>query len=189
MIVAAPMNEEELRNMMYTAQLPDMGPFSIRYPRGNGVMPDWKKPFKELKVGQGRKIRDGKDIAILTIGHIGNIAAEAVNLLQKNGISAAHYDMRFVKPIDEVMLHEVFGKFDKVITVEDGCIQGGFGSAVVEFMDDNGYAAVVKRLGMPDRWVEHGEQKELYDECGYGLNGISEEAMVLLAVRSGTMVG
>lgn len=189
MTVAAPMNEEELRNMMYTAQLPDMGPFSIRYPRGNGVMPDWRKPFREIKVGQGRKLQDGKDIAILTIGHIGNIAEEAVKVLQQNGVSAAHYDMRFVKPVDEVMLHEVFGKFDKVITVEDGCIQGGFGSAVVEFMADNGYSAMVKRLGMPDRWVEHGEQKELYDECGYGITGITETAMELVAVQSGSMAG
>jgi 1-deoxy-D-xylulose-5-phosphate synthase len=189
MIVAAPMNEEELRNMMYTAQLPDMGPFSIRYPRGNGVMTDWRKPFKEIKVGQGRKIKDGKDLAILTIGHIGNVAAEAVKSLEEQGISAAHYDMRFVKPLDEVMLHEVFGKFDKVITVEDGCIQGGFGSAVVVFMADNGYTALVKRLGMPDRWVEHGEQRELYDECGYGVQGITETAIDLVASRVGTMVG
>jgi len=189
MIVAAPMNEEELRNMMYTAQLPDMGPFSIRYPRGNGVMSDWRKPFKALQVGQGRKLKDGKDIAILTIGHIGNIAAEAVNKLLENGVSAAHYDMRFVKPIDEVMLHEIFGKFDRVITVEDACIQGGFGSAVIEFMADNGYAALVKRLGIPDRWIEHGEQKELYDECGYGLTGITETALEMVAVRSGTMAG
>jgi 1-deoxy-D-xylulose-5-phosphate synthase len=174
MVVSAPMNEEELRNLMYTAQLDKNAfPFSIRYPRGNGVMPDWKKPFAEIQVGKGRKTRDGKDIAILSIGPIGNLALSACRELEKKGISAAHYDMRFVKPLDEVLLHEVFSKFDKVITVEDGCLMGGMGSAILEFMADHRYSAQVKRLGIPDQVIEHGEQAQLYAECGY-----DEPAMV-----------
>ncbi len=167
MVVSAPMNEEELRNLMYTAQLPDQGPFSIRYPRGEGVMTEWKTPFKALKVGTGRKLRSGTDIAVLSIGHIGNIAAKGINALQADGYSVAHYDMRFAKPIDEMILHEVFAKFKHVVTVEDGCIMGGMGSAVLEFMADHGYQAQVKRLGIPDRWIEHGTQPELYTECGF----------------------
>lgn len=188
MIVAAPMNEEELRNMMYTAQL-GMGPFSIRYPRGNGVMTNWKTPFKELKPGRGRKLRDGEHLAILSLGHIGNIAANAVEKLASEGISAAHYDMRWAKPIDEILLHEVFTRFDKVITVEDGCIIGGMGSAVTEFMASNGYHATVKRLGIPDEFIEHGEQPELYDECGFGIKGIVETASELVVLARNTMVG
>ncbi len=177
MVVSAPMNEAELRNLMFTAQLDKNAcPFSIRYPRGQGVMPEWKTPFEEIKIGTGRKIRDGKDIAILTIGHPGNFAVEACEALKKSGVKAAHYDMRFVKPIDEEMLHEVFTKFDKVITVEDGCIQGGFGSAVIEFMVDNNYKAEVKRLGIPDKWIEHGEQSELWKECGFDVDAIVETA-------------
>jgi 1-deoxy-D-xylulose-5-phosphate synthase len=167
MVVSAPMNEEELRNLMYTAQLPDQGPFSIRYPRGEGVMTEWKTPFREVKVGTGRKLRGGTDIAVLSIGHIGNIAAKGIDALQAEGWSVAHYDMRFVKPIDELLLHEVFAKFKHVITIEDGCIMGGMGSAVLEFMADHGYQAHVKRLGIPDRFIEHGSQPELYAECGF----------------------
>ena len=176
LIISAPMDEAELRNLMYTAQLPDQGPFSIRYPRGNGVMVNWKTPFKEIKVGTGRKLTSGDDIAILTIGAIGNIAAEAVTELSEQGIDTAHYDMRFVKPIDEMLLHEVFAKYTLVITVEDGCIQGGMGSAVLEFMVDNGYSARVKRLGVPDKFIEHGTQNELYKECGYDKDSIVETA-------------
>src|SRR5690606_8553025 len=123
---------------------------TIRYPRGSGVMPEWKKPFDEIKIGKGRKLTDGNDVAILSFGPIGNLAAEAVIRLKTDGISAAHYDMRFAKPLDEELLHEVFTKFDKVITVEDGCVMGGIGSAVVEFMMDHSYQAQVKRLGIPD---------------------------------------
>ncbi len=177
MIVSAPMNEEELRNLMYTAQLRDCGPFSIRYPRGEGVMTEWKTPFKEITIGTGRKVRSGNDIAVLSIGHIGNIAAKGIDALQTEGYSVAHYDMRFAKPIDEMLLHEVFGKFKHVITVEDACIQGGMGSAVLEFMADNGYSAQVKRLGIPDRWIEHGSQKELYAECGF------DDVALIAAVR------
>jgi len=173
MIVSAPMNEIELRNLMYTAQLDKVtNPFSIRYPRGNGVMVDWKQPFEEITVGKGRKIKEGDDIAILTIGHPGNFALEACKTLENEGISAAHYDMRFVKPIDEDMLHEVFKNFDKIITVEDGCLMGGMGSAVLEFMADKKYSSTVVRLGIPDRVIEHGTQQELYKECGYSTEDI-----------------
>jgi len=167
MIVTAPMNEEELRNLMFTAQLKNTGPFSIRYPRGNGVMVDWRKPFMEIPIGQGRKIRDGEEVAILTIGHPGNFAVEACNQLSKEGFYPAHYDMRFVKPLDAELLHEVFTHYKKIITVEDAAMQGGFGSAVAEFMVDNGFQGRVKRLGIPDRFIEHGEQKELYRECDF----------------------
>jgi 1-deoxy-D-xylulose-5-phosphate synthase len=173
MIVASPMNEQELRNMMYTAQLDEQElPFSIRYPRGNGVMLDWRTPFEKMEIGTGRMINDGETVAILSIGHHGNIVQEAVKELNAAGVFPAHYDMRFVKPLDENLLHEVFNRFDRVITVEDGCIQGGMGSAVLEFMADQGYAAKVKRLGIPDEFIEHGTQKELYDLCGYGKKDI-----------------
>ncbi len=184
MVVSAPMNEEELRNLMYTAQLDkNAGPFSIRYPRGNGVMLDWRKPFTEIEVGKGRKVKAGKDIAILSIGTAGNLVTKAIDILKTSSIEAAHYDMRFVKPIDEALLHEVFKSFDRIVTVEDGCIQGGMGSAVLEFMGDHGYAAKVKRLGMPDEFIEHGEQKELYEECGYSPSAIAAAAQQLVSER------
>jgi 1-deoxy-D-xylulose-5-phosphate synthase len=172
LVVSSPMDEEELRNLMYTATKFE-GPFSIRYPRGQGVMVDWQTPMREIPIGQGRIIKEGEDIAILTIGHIGNYAVTACEMLAKEGFNPAHYDMRFVKPLDEAMLHEVFGKFKKVVTVEDGCLMGGFGSAVLEWMVDNGYQAQVKRLGIPDRIVEHGEQIELHRECGFDPEGIA----------------
>jgi 1-deoxy-D-xylulose-5-phosphate synthase len=177
-IVSAPMNESELRNLMYTAQLPrNEKAFSIRYPRGKGVMVDWRTPMNEVEIGKGRKLRSGEDIAILTIGHVGNYATEVCNRLGKRNLSLGHYDMRFVKPIDEEMLHEVFTNYKKIITVEDGCIQGGLGSAVLEFMADNNYQAEVRRLGIPDRVVEHGEQIELQRECGFDPDGI-ERAVI-----------
>lgn len=172
MVVAAPMNEEELRNMMYTAQLDGNGPISIRYPRGNGVMINWKTPFKKIKIGSGKRIKNGEDVAVLTIGHVGNYAIEACEKLEAEGVSIAHYDMRFAKPIDELLLHEVFGKFDKVITVEDGTIIGGMGSAVIEFMVDNNYQAQVTRLGIPDEYIEHGTQAELHRQCNYDAQSI-----------------
>lgn len=188
MVVSAPMNEEELRNLMYTAQLPENAmPFSIRYPRGNGVMPEWKTPFRKITIGQGRRIQNGDDIALLTIGHVGNFAVEACRQLELKGIKAAHYDMRFAKPIDENLLHEVFAKHTKVITVEDGCIVGGMGSAVVEFMADNNYQAQVKRLGIPDKYIEHGEQKELYAECGYDAAAIVNTAIEMVGVKNNTI--
>ncbi len=180
MIVSAPMNEEDLRNLMYTAQAENNGPFSIRYPRGTGTKADWKTPFKKIKIGTGRRVKNGEDVAILTIGDIGNKAVTACSELEKEGIHIAHYDMRFVKPIDEILLHEVFGKFKKVITVENGCIQGGMGSAVLEFMADNNYSAEVKRLGIPDKFIEHGTQSELYDECMFDEKAIVANVKLLL---------
>jgi 1-deoxy-D-xylulose-5-phosphate synthase len=174
MIVSAPMNEGELRDLMYTAQLEkNQLPFSIRYPRGEGVMPEWRTEMKEIKIGTGRKLKDGDEIAILSFGHPGNFAAEAIRDVKKEGINPAHYDMRFAKPLDEEMLHEVFAKFNKIITIEDGTIVGGFGSAVLEFMNAHGYKADVKIMGIPDRLVEHGTPKQLYDEIGIDANGIA----------------
>jgi 1-deoxy-D-xylulose-5-phosphate synthase len=172
MTVSAPMDEVELRNLMFTAQLEDMGPFVIRYPRGNGVIPEWRQPFSKITVGKGRKLRDGNDLAILSIGHPGNFAALACLMLEQENISAAHYDMRFAKPLDEEILHLVFKKFDKVITIEDGMITGGFGTSVLEFMAENGYNAKVVRLGIPDKFVDQGTLQELYAECGFDEAGI-----------------
>jgi 1-deoxy-D-xylulose-5-phosphate synthase len=189
MIVSAPMNEEELRNLMYTAQLDETeGCFSIRYPRGNGVMVNWKTPFAKIEIGKGRKIREGKDVAILSLGHPGNLVTQAIELLEKENISPAHYDLRFAKPIDEALLHEVFSKYKKVITVEDGTIIGGIGSAVLEFMADNNYNAHVKRLGMPDHFIEHGDQKELYEECGFSPKQIAETVVELLSEKKNKKV-
>ncbi len=173
MIISAPMNEQELRNLMYTAQLESTEyPFVIRYPRGEGVMPEWQTPFEAITIGTGRKLRDGNDVAILTLGHPGNFAKKAIGELNTLGIYPAHYDMRFAKPLDEVMLHEVFTKYEKVVTVEDGTVVGGFGTAILEFMAAHQYKADVKILGIPDRLVEHGTLKELYAECGYDAAGI-----------------
>lgn len=180
MVVSSPMNESELRNLMFTAQMPDQGPFSIRYPRGNGVMTDWKTPFEEIKVGTGRKVQSGDDVAFLSFGPIGNYVTKAIAQLAEQGVSAAHYDMRFAKPIDELMLHEVMGKFKHIITVEDGCLQGGVGSAVLEFMGDNGYAVNVKRLGIPDKYIEHGTQDELYVECGFDVASMVNTALGMM---------
>jgi 1-deoxy-D-xylulose-5-phosphate synthase len=182
MVVSAPMNEQELRNLMYTAQLENKGPFTIRYPRGNGVMTDWKTPFEEIPVGKGRRVSSGESVAILTIGHPGNFAQEAIKTLTKSGITPAHYDLRFVKPLDEMLLHEVFSKFDKVITVEDGCLMGGFGSAVLEFMADRGYKAEVVRLGIPDEFIHHGTQEELWDTCGFDVAAIVASVERILMV-------
>jgi 1-deoxy-D-xylulose-5-phosphate synthase len=181
MIVSAPMNESELRNLMFTAQLPrNEKAFSIRYPRGQGVMSIWRTPMEEIKIGQGRKLREGEEIALLTIGHIGNYAVEVCNRLARKNIEIGHYDMRFVKPIDEEILHEVFTTYKKIITIEDGCIQGGFGSAVIEFMADYNYKAEIKRLGIPDAIIEHGEQIELHRECGFDPDGIEKSVIEML---------
>ncbi|MBA4299986.1 1-deoxy-D-xylulose-5-phosphate synthase [Algoriphagus alkaliphilus] len=177
LVVSSPMNEEELRNLMYSASIHE-GPYSIRYPRGNGVMPEWRTPLRQIPVGQGRIVKEGEEVAILSIGHIGNYAVQACATLAKEGLNPAHYDMRFVKPLDGELLHEIFGKFNKVVTIEDGCLMGGFGSAVLEWMVDNGYSAQVRRLGIPDDVIEHGEQIELHRECGFDPEGIAE------AVRS-----
>ena len=180
LIISAPMDEIELRNLMFTAQLENKGPFSIRYPRGRGVIPDWKKPFEEIQIGKGRIIRKGSDIAILTIGHIGNIVTEAAKILDKQHIDIAHYDMRFVKPIDEEILHEVAKKFKIILTIEDASTIGGFGSAVTEFINDNGYNLIVKRLGIPDKFIDHGSPQELYKECGLDAESIAETVKRLI---------
>ncbi|UTW63839.1 1-deoxy-D-xylulose-5-phosphate synthase [bacterium SCSIO 12741] len=190
MIVSAPMDEEELRNLMYSSQMEkNAHPWVIRYPRGTGIMPDWKRPFREIKVGKGRKIKNGEDVAVLTIGAIGNEAVKATQQLEEKGLNVAHYDMRFAKPLDEIMLHEVFSKFDKVVTLEDGCIQGGFGSAIVEFMADHGYKAQVIRLGIPDRIVEHGTQAELYRECDYDAQSVVEACLKMVSRKSHSLTG
>ena len=181
MIVSAPMNEQQLRNLMYTAQLDSIkNPFVSRYPRGEGVMPEWKTPLEEIPIGKGRKIKDGKDVAILTFGHPGNFATAAIRQLRTEGIDPAHYDMRFAKPLDEMLLHEVFAKYTKIVTVEDGTIVGGFGSAILEFMNQHKYVAEVKLLGIPDRIVEHGTPKELHRECGYDAEGIATSVRELM---------
>ena len=173
MIVSAPMDEIELRNLMYTAQLEDINqPFSIRYPRGCGIIADWQKEFVKIEIGKGRKLTDGSDIALLSIGKTGIFAQRAVKILAKSDISAAHYDMRFVKPLDTEMLTEIMQQFDQVVTIEDGSIQGGFGSAILEFMAENGFTNKIKILGIPDKFIEHGTPEELYQECGIDTKGI-----------------
>jgi len=149
------------------------------------VMPSWKTPFKKIKIGEGRKVKSGNDAAILSIGHIGNYALKAAQNLAEEDISVAHYDMRFVKPLDEMLLHEVFSKFDKVVTVEDGCLQGGLGSAILEFMVDHGYQSQVKRLGIPDKVIEHGSQDQLYTECGYDTPAIEKTVKELIVENEG----
>jgi 1-deoxy-D-xylulose-5-phosphate synthase len=167
MIVSAPMNESELRNLMFTSQLDKIkNPFVIRYPRGEAVKADWKTEMKEIQIGTGRKLKDGEEIAVLSYGHPGNFAASAIRELKPEGINPAHYDMRFVKPLDEELLHEVFSKYHKIVTVEDGTVKGGLGCAILEFMAENNYQATVKILGIPDKIVEHGTLKELYNEIG-----------------------
>ena len=175
MIISAPMNEQELRNLMFTAQLDSTNlPFVIRYPRGEGVMPEWRKPFEEIQIGKGRKLRDGKEIAILSFGHPGNFTATAIRDLRADGLQPAHFDMRFAKPLDEELLHEALQNYDKIVTVEDGTVIGGFGSAVAEFMALHGYKNDLKILGIPDRIVEHGTLKELHRECGYDAQAIAD---------------
>ena len=174
MTIASPMNEHELRRLMYTAQLPDKGPFVIRYPRGRGVLTDWKCPLEELPIGKGRKLKEGKDMAVITLGPIGNLAAKAIERAeQASGKSIAHYDLRFLKPLDEAMLHEIGKQFKQVITIEDGALNGGMGSAVLEFMADNNYQPNISRIGIPDNFIEHGTVPELYKICG-----MDEESIV-----------
>ena len=184
MIISAPMNEAELRNLMYSAQLDSNTlPFVIRYPRGEGVMPEWRKPFEAIEIGKGRRLKTGKDIAILSFGHPGNFAAAAIRDLKAEGITPAHYDMRFAKPLDEALLHEALQTYDKIITVEDGTVVGGFGTAILEFMQQHGYKNEVTILGIPDRIVEHGTLKELHRECGYDAQAIADAARELIKER------
>lgn len=185
MVVSAPMDEVDLRNLMYTAQLEkNRFPFSIRYPRGKGTTGEWERPFEEIPIGKGRILAEGKDIAILSLGHPGNDVAKALKKLSPENDSIAHYDLRFIAPLDKDLLHSVFKKFQYIITVEDGILKGGFGSAIVEFMSDNGYNAEIRRLGIPDYFVEHGSQEELYRECGYDAEGI-EIAIREMLVKKG----
>jgi 1-deoxy-D-xylulose-5-phosphate synthase len=184
MIVSAPMNESELRNLMYTAQLDSTThPFAIRYPRGEGVIPEWKTPFREIPIGKGRKLKDGRELAILSFGHPGNFAAAATRSLRTEDLDPAHYDMRFAKPLDEELLHEIFRQFNKIITVEDGSIAGGFGSAILEFMAAHHYQAEVIMLGIPDQVVEHGSLKQLQHECGFDVEAIYAAAKKLYSQR------
>jgi 1-deoxy-D-xylulose-5-phosphate synthase len=179
-ILAAPMDEVELRNLMYSAQINPTRPMAIRYPRGNGIHADWQQPTKEIPIGKGRRIREGTDIAILSIGHVGNNVIKACEKLSQQGINAAHYDIRFVKPMDEEMLHEVFSRFNHIITVEDGVIQGGAGSAIMEFAADHSYHADICRLGVPDGFVAHGTISELQRECGFDANSIYNTAINII---------
>jgi 1-deoxy-D-xylulose-5-phosphate synthase len=175
MIVCAPMDEPDLRNLMYTAQLGELKqPISIRYPRGCGTEPDWRKPFEKIEIGKGRQLSEGKDLAILTIGKSGIFAQHALKKLEQEEqqISVAHFDLRFIKPLDETLLSTIFEKYSKIITVEDGTIKGGFGSTILEFMAENGYSAQVKVLGIPDKFIEHGSLRELYKLCGIDRKGI-----------------
>ncbi len=184
MIISSPMNEHELRNLMFTAQLDSTElPFVIRYPRGEGVMPEWKKPFEEIEIGKGRKLRDGKDIAILSFGHPGNFAAAAIRELKAEGITPAHYDMRFAKPLDQELLHEALQNYGRIITVEDGTVVGGFGSAIAEFMAEHNYKNDLRILGIPDRLVEHGSLKELHQECGYDAQSIAEVVREMMKIN------
>jgi 1-deoxy-D-xylulose-5-phosphate synthase len=182
--ISAPMDESELRNLMYTAQLENKGPFVIRYPRGKGVLSEWKTDLKEIHVGKGRIIREGNDIAILTIGTVGNFIHEIEERLLSKEISFAHYDMRFIKPLDEELLHSVFQKYSKIITVEDGVVTGGFGSAVLEFMNLNAYNAGIIRLGIPDRFIGNGTQQQLHDECGYSPDRIFDCIIETLKLKT-----
>ena len=172
--IASPYNETELRNLMYTAQLPDQGPFIIRYPRGRGILADWRKPLEPVVIGTGRKIKDGDDVAILSIGPIGNLAEQAIRTWEKeSGKSAALYDMRFLKPIDTGILQEVGKKYSRIITIENGTVTGGLGTAVMEFMTDNGFTPIIRRLGLPDRFIEHGSTPQLLHLCH-----IDEDAVI-----------
>ncbi|MDD3744162.1 MAG: 1-deoxy-D-xylulose-5-phosphate synthase, partial [Lentimicrobiaceae bacterium] len=172
LIISAPMNEVELRNLMFTAQLENKGPFVIRYPRGRATSTDWKQPFEEIKIGSGRVLKNGDKIVLLSIGHPGNFAAEACNIMQEEGINSGHIDMRFLKPLDETLLHEAFNKYQHIITIEDGVINGGLGSAVIEFMADHHYQAQVTRLGIPDKYIDQESIGELRAECGFDTAGI-----------------
>lgn len=190
MIVSAPMNESELRDLMYTAQLESTkNPFVIRYPRGQGVKADWKTPMKEIKIGTGRKIKDGEDIAVLSFGHPGNFVAAAIRDVKKEGLNAAHYDLRFVKPLDEKLLHEVFQNYSKVITVEDGTVVGGFGSAILEFMNQFGYKTDIKILGIPDKIIEHASQSQQQHDVGIDAASIAEAIMDMSKIEIHHLLG
>ena len=178
--IASPMNEHELRKLMFTAQLPDKGPFAIRYPRGRGVLVDWRCPLEEVEIGKGRRIKDGKDIAVLSLGPIGNEAMKAISSAEaQSGKEIAHYDLRFLKPLDEEILDEIGKNFKFVVTIEDGVLKGGMGSAILEYMSDHGYTPTVRRIGLPDNFVQHGTPKELYQICGMDAESIKNVLLSL----------
>lgn len=183
LIISSPMNEAEFRNLLYSAQKYKNRPFAIRYPRGRVVNMEWQTPFREIKIGTGRKIKEGKDIAFITIGHVGNHVTDAAEGLEKLNVSYAHYDMRFLKPLDEQLLHEVFKKHSKIITIEDGAIIGGLGTAVMEFMTENYYHATITRLGVPDKFIDHGKPEELYRDCGFDSRGIINATINMLNIN------
>jgi 1-deoxy-D-xylulose-5-phosphate synthase len=180
MIIAAPMNEVELRNLMYTAQLPQSKPFAIRYPRGRGVLKKWKLPFSKINIGTGNTLNEGENIAIISIGHIGNMITEIINNFKKKAIDLGHYDLRFLKPLDEKLLHHILSKYKYIITIEDGCIMGGMGSAILEFNSDHNYMKSIIRFGVPDNFIEHGTQMEQQIECGYNKEEIIKKIHELL---------
>lgn len=185
LVVSSPMDEIELRNLMYTAQLPDQGPFSIRYPRGVGSHDQWQQPFEAIPVGKGRCLRRGDAIAVLSIGPLGVKVARVCEALSVNGLQVGHYDMRFVKPLDTDLLHEVFSHYKAVVTIEDGTLIGGMGSAVIEFMSDHGYHCPVKRLGIPDYFIDHGSQMELFKEVGLDMESMKQAILSLKATLEG----
>jgi len=179
--IASPLNEIELRNLMYTAQLPDKGAFVIRYPRGNGVLTDWEKPFEEIPVGKAQWLKEGEDLIVLSLGPIGNIAANAIKLIEnQHHVTIAHVDMRFVKPLDESLLLDIGNRFKKIVTVEDGVIAGGFGSAVIEYMNDHDLHPSIKRIGIPDQFIEHGQPAELYHSIQMDTEGIASTLLTML---------
>ena len=172
LIIAAPMNEIELRNLMYTAQSRQLSPFAIRYPRGTGVLTNWEVPFEEIKIGAGRIISEGDNIAVISIGHIGNMINDINKELQESNIKIGHYDVRFLKPLDEKLLHIIFQKYNYIVTIEDGCLKGGLGSAILEFSNENNYKNNIFRFGVPDKFIEHGSPQEQRIECGYDKNSV-----------------
>ncbi len=188
MVISSPMNEKELRNLMYTSQLETTkNPFVIRYPRGEGVMADWKTPFEAIEIGKGRKLKDGQDIAILSFGHPGNFAAAAIRSVRNEGLNPAHFDMRFAKPLDEALLHEVFVNYSRIITVEDGTVIGGFGTAILEFINIHKYNATIKIMGIPDEFVEHGTPKQLYKEIGLDADAIADNIRAMMSDKVSVM--
>ncbi|MCC8145543.1 MAG: 1-deoxy-D-xylulose-5-phosphate synthase [Bacteroidales bacterium] len=172
--IASPLNEIDLRNLMYTATLPGKGVFAIRYPRGKGELKDWERAFEELPIGKGRKLKEGKDIAVISIGPIGNIVSQSLKKAQEKGVDAAHYDIIFLKPLDEDLLHEVGRNYKKILTVENGTIKGGLGSAVTEFMSDHGYKPSIRKIGIPDQFIPHGSIPELHRLCGMDMESITK---------------
>ncbi len=184
MVISAPMDEWELRNLMYTSQLENQGPFVIRYPRGTGVKVDWQSEMKPIEIGTSRYLRKGEKIAVISLGHVGNMVDDVCESFKEKGVELGHVDLRFVKPLDKTLLLEVFNHYDSIITIEDGCIQGGMGSALLEFMADNNCLKPIKRLGIPDEFIEHGTQGELHNVCGYDRVGLEDTINNLLVDKA-----